>query len=56
MCAPDGDDGGKGRLNPPLGWSLSRVAGDKIEVFLGEGCNGAAINALLERLFQVSHG
>lgn len=43
-------------MNPPLGWSLSSVARDKIEGFLGEGCNGAAINALFETLGQVSPG
>jgi len=56
MCAPEGDSSGKGRLNPPLGWSLSRVARDTIEAYLGEQCNGATINALLEKLSPVSTG
>jgi len=56
MCAPEGDSGGKGWLNPPLGWSLSRVARETIEGYLGDKCNAATIKALLAELAPVSTG
>ena len=56
MCAPERDSGGAGQLNPPLGWSLSRVARDTIEGYLGKKCNGPKLEALVEKLTPVSAG
>lgn len=56
MCAPEQDSDGTARLNPPLGWSLSRVARDTIEGYLDEKCNAATIDALLVELAPVAAG
>jgi hypothetical protein len=50
MCPPEkGPDSGK-KLNPPLGWALSRVARERIEGYLDESCNSATWQKLLEKL------
>ena len=50
MCAPEekGDDDRK--FNPPLGWSLSKVAMETIKGYLGAKCNGDKLTKLVQEL------
>ena len=54
MCRPESDSPQGRRLAPPLGWSLSRVARETIESYLGDACNANSVNDLLETLSRKS--